>query len=69
MRHLLVVGLLALLAPHAHAGEFVARETKIAPAAAVGKPRAKPVNRRTWQAKAQPKKPKKKHLAEKRPMP
>ncbi len=73
MRLLLVFAALGLLAPHADAGEFVAREAKVAPAAApapvVTRSRAKPVSRRTWQAKAQPKKPKKKHAFEKRPMP
>lgn len=73
MRILLVFIALALVAPRVDAGEFVPREPKVAPspapAAAVTKSRAKPVSRRTWQAKAQPKKSKKKRVSEKRPMP
>lgn len=73
MRRLLVLAALAIVAPSAQAGEFVPRQpAKVEPAKApvVTKSRAKPVSRRTWQAKAQPKKPKKKRVSfEKRPMP
>jgi hypothetical protein len=79
MRSLVVLVALMVAAPRAEAGEFTPRApkepvvgTQNAPVAkAKAKPKAKPVSRRTWQAKAQqPKKAKKKRTGvEKRPMP
>jgi len=77
MRSLLLLVALMVAAPRgASAGEFTPRAPKepaaeAAPGAPVAKskPKAKPVSRRTWQAKAQPKKAKKRIAVEKRPMP
>ncbi|MBA2539689.1 MAG: hypothetical protein H0V17_08650 [Deltaproteobacteria bacterium] len=74
MRSLVFLLVAFLIAPRAEAGEFTPRTPKepaadVAPAA---KPsaKAKPVSRRTWQAKVQPKKAKKKQIAsQKRPLP
>ncbi len=74
MRSLLLFVALMVAAPRAEAGEFTPRAPKepVVEAAPTAKPRAKakPVSRRTWQAKVQPKKAKKKQIAsQKRPLP
>jgi hypothetical protein len=74
MRSLVVFVAFMVASPFAQAGEFTPRAPKEpaveAQSAPIAKPRskAKPVSRRTWQAKAQPKKAKKR-VAEKRPLP
>jgi len=74
MRSLLIAMMTLALARHADAGEFIARDPKVAPAAApapaVARPRAKQVRRVTHNA-AQTKKAKKpkKQVWTKRPMP
>lgn len=72
MRSLLLLVTIALAAPGAEAGEFIAREPKPAAAspapAAKARPRAKPVRKITRTA-AKPKKKSKRHEEWKRPMP